>query len=611
MADVQEWIHKLEQGTGTRYLKHLALFLTLLTLTASYNWRAYRNMATEEAMDSAQLARNLAEGKGYTTLFIRPLSIYLLQKASAKPAAALTPGTAQLDGLHPDLANPPAYPLVLAGLMKILPFHFEISMGKSFWNENQKFWWYQPDFFISLFNQALFFLCILLVFFLARRLFDATVAWLSATVFLLTETFWRFSASGLSTMLLLLIFLGLVWCLALLEQGAREGTRSERALVTLAALAGALVGVGALTRYSFGWLMIPVFVFLLSFFGQRRVVLCLAATGAFLVFMAPWVVRNYQVSGTSFGTAGYAAVEATSAFPGNRLERALNPDFRQVGFYDFWYKFLSNTRQIIQSDIPKIGGSWVTAFFLVGLLVGFLSPTISRLRYFLMFSLAVLVVVQALGRTHLSDDSPEINSENLLVLLAPLVFMYAVSMFLLLLGRINFPVPQARYLVIGLFLAVAGMPLIFALLPPRAHPMAYPPYFPPVIQNSARWMKESELMMSDIPWAVAWYGKRQCIWVTLNAQEEFFAINDYQKPIKALYLTPKSLDARFLTDWMRADEHSWGRFIMECLSPRHEVPPSFPLRKAPLGFLPEQMFLTDSERWVATPRQGSVPHIQQ
>ncbi len=28
-------------------------------------------------MDSAQLARNIADGKGYTTLFIRPFSLYL------------------------------------------------------------------------------------------------------------------------------------------------------------------------------------------------------------------------------------------------------------------------------------------------------------------------------------------------------------------------------------------------------------------------------------------------------------------------------------------------------------------------------------------------------
>ena len=39
-----------------------------------YNLREFRNLATPEAMDAAQLARNLAEGKGYTHAFHRPFA---------------------------------------------------------------------------------------------------------------------------------------------------------------------------------------------------------------------------------------------------------------------------------------------------------------------------------------------------------------------------------------------------------------------------------------------------------------------------------------------------------------------------------------------------------
>jgi hypothetical protein len=44
------------------------------------------------------------------------------------------------------------------------------------------------------------------------------------------------------------------------------------------------------------------------------------------------------------------------------------------------------------------------------------------MRIFLLCSMALLFVVQAAGQTHLTSDSPEINSENLLALLAPLGF---------------------------------------------------------------------------------------------------------------------------------------------------------------------------------------------
>ena len=53
-----------------------------------YNWRAFKNMATQEAMDAAQVARNLAQGKGYTTLFIRPFSIFLVKKHNLETQGA-------------------------------------------------------------------------------------------------------------------------------------------------------------------------------------------------------------------------------------------------------------------------------------------------------------------------------------------------------------------------------------------------------------------------------------------------------------------------------------------------------------------------------------------
>ena len=68
-------------------------------------------------------------------------------------------------------------------------------------------------------------------------------------------------------------------------------------------------------------------------------------------------------------------------------------------------------------------------------------------------------------------------------------------------------------------------------------------------------------MMSDVPWAVAWYGRHQCVWLTLNAQDDFFAINDYLKPVQALYLTPETMDGKFVSELVRSGEHSWGSFI--------------------------------------------------
>ena len=202
MAGVQEWIHKLEEGEGTRLIKIGTLVLVLVAVVVVYDFREYRNFSTQEAMDLAQLGRNIAEGRGFTTRFIRPVSVHLLQKHRADR-------NPRLNGEHPDLANPPVYPLLLAGLMKGLPFEYKIA-------DTNEFSRFQPEVLIACFNQALFFGAAFLVFCLARKLFDTGVAWVTALVFLGSNLFWRFSVSGLPTIFLVVIFLGVVWSLVLL-----------------------------------------------------------------------------------------------------------------------------------------------------------------------------------------------------------------------------------------------------------------------------------------------------------------------------------------------------------------------------------------------------------
>ena len=631
MANLQEWIHKLEEGPWLRFLKVTVGILVLLLLVIAYNWRAYRNMDTQGAMDSAQVARNLAEGHGFTTLFIRPFSIYLVKQQNQEKFGVVPPASradyAEIKGMHPDLANPPVYPCLLAGWMKVYPSvlkaaqavrdimpgpikrrlpDFNESLDNRLWQNNNHFWWHPDDFFIAILNEGLLFVIAWLTFLIARRLFDMAVAWTSAIFVLGCDLLWRFSSSGLSTILIILIFMVVVWCLVALEQELREPKRGRRALVLMTVALGLLVGLGGMTRYAFGWMILPVLVFLILYAGQHRLMLCLTMLAVFFATMAPWVIRNYSVSGTPFGTAGYAIIEGTRVFPEHKLERSLNPDFAGKNYATMsMRKLVSNAREIFQDELPRLGGGWVMAFFLVGLMVSFRSPAINRLRYFLLLCIATLLVVQALGRTALSDDSPEINSENLLVLLIPLVLLYGVSLFYMLLDRVELPTPKLRIVIIVVFGLILCQPLLSSFLPPRTPPVNYPPYAPPAIVQYCDWMHEDELMMSDVPWAVAWYGRRQCLPLTLDAQESFFAINDYIKPIRALYLTQRTLDSKFYSDWISAGERSWGSFTLQSLVEKR-IPGSFPLRWSPRGeVLPGQMFLADWERWKKAPDADS------
>jgi hypothetical protein len=175
--------------------------------------------------------------------------------------------------------------------------------------------------------------------------------------------------------------------------------------------------------------------------------------------------------------------------------------------------------------------------------------------------LAVLLAAQALGHTQLSEDSKQINSENLVVLASPLVLMYGVSFFYLLLDQIYLPIRELRYVLIGAFCLIGSLPLLFALLPAAGRtPFSYPPYHPPSIQKAANYAKPDELTMSDIPSAMAWYGHRQCVWLTPKMLPDFSDINDLQRPVTVLYLTKLTLDSRIFSDWLSSAE-SWPYLI--------------------------------------------------
>lgn len=584
---IQDIIHNWQEGSGARVVKIAAALLAFIALAALYDRFTIYDLvraetySSEEAMDGAQLARNVAEGRGYTTDSIRPLALYLLENAA-------DPGQSSkvLAQRVPDLSNPPAYPYLLAGLMKVLPFNFDASQT----------WSYQPEQWISIFNQALFFVAVLLLFLLARRLFDSRVAWLSAVLFAGTRLFWRFSVSGLSTMWIIVIFLAMVWCMVAIENldsAAKEGTGFKSILLAL--LTGALAGVGGLSRYSFAWMIVPVLLFVWMSVTRGKFRLCAVIVVAFAAVMAPWVARNIKLSGQCFGTAGYAVAQETLPFPGDTLERSSDPrgGLRRVGPPDIANKFLINVREICGDELPRFGGNWISGFFLAGLFLPFRNARLNQLRWFLVGSLVFLLAAQALGQTHLSSDVPEINSENLLVLVAPLAFVYGVAMFYTLLDQMELPALDGRGAVVGCSVVILCAPYMLALLAPGNGPETSP-YSPRHIQQTAHLMGTNELLMSDIPSGVAWYGERSCVWLPLDDDKEFFKVDAF-KPVQGLFLTQMTTDKRFLSQ-IKTGAQSWGQFVIDC-SEHGEVPTGFPLRKAPAGLLPAQLFLSDKVRW--------------
>ena len=594
MPTLQELIHSIEEGAGARAMKWAGFIVAFLALAVAYDLRAWRNFSSPEAMDAAQVARNLAEGRGFSTHFIRPASLYLLGNRA---------GAGSLTNAHPDLANAPAYPVLLAAAMRVLPLTYQIPAD----DQTRIF---QPELAIAWVNQGLFLVALLLAWRLALTLFDPMVAWLSAAVMLGADQLWRFSISGLPTMLAVVMLLVLAHLLVAAERGGREETWGAARLYLAAFLAGALAGALGLTRYGLAVLVLPVMFYFNLCFSSRGLSLGLTVLIGFAAVMTPWLLRNHELSGRLFGTAGLAAYQTTDRFPADRLERLLNPendltheDLRQVGIDELFYKLGDRLPGIFQNDLPRLGGSWVTGLFLAAFLVPFRNPSLARLRLFTLLCLPCLTLVQALGQTRLTTLSPDINGENLLVVLVPLVFIFGVGMFVVLLDQLELPPFAGRGIAIGLFLVVVCAPMLFALGRTPRPPMAYPPYHPQVIQERATWLDERELMMSDMPWAVAWYGRRDCVWLPANVAEGFHALNAV-RPVAALYLTSLTMDQHLVSEMIEGEDRVWGDFAANAVV-RREIPDNFPLKYAFAEGFPHQLFLADRERWKAAPAASS------
>jgi len=334
----------------------------------------------------------------------------------------------------------------------------------------------------------------------------------------------------------------------------------------------------------------------------------------FALTMSPWLARNYSLTESVFGTAGMRVHQLTVRFPGDTVERLMNPedagsprDIRQVGLGEYWAKLDEHLPAALQKDLPSFGGNWVVAFFLVGLLVPFRNLSLARLRWWVAGSLFLLLVAQTLGRSHWGTLVPEVNTDNLLVVLAPLVFMMGAGLFAVIVNQSEMsPLFTQRILGPG-FVLVMSLPLVVKLTNGEANRFAYPPYYPPIIQERGSWMAADELTLSDVPWAMAWYGDRQCAWMPASFGPGFLDLHR-RKPVSAAYLTSLTLDRKLVTGQLRGSDPAVGRFAAEAVV-NEEIPPGFPLKHAFAEGFPFQLFLSDRPRWKTRSQTNSVSAV--
>ena len=194
-----------------------------------------------------------------------------------------------------------------------------------------------------------------------------------------------------------------------------------------------------------------------------------------------------------------------------------------------------------------------------------------------------------------SSTADPLGSNQLHMLFIPIMIAFGLAFVLMLASRLSFsnvPLLQGAFTT-GLFV-LSSLPLLLSLLPSSVAPLRFPPYFPPLSNQFRTWVAEGEVLVSDQPWAIAWYADRKSLWMPVKISD-LVAMNDYTSlgaPVAGVFLSPVTGHSRLFADVIKGEYKDWVQAILR--SPG----PTFPFKEAvPLPPDGEFIFFSDRKRW--------------
>lgn len=545
-----------------------AMFAALIVaLILIYLFVHFAGLDSITAIDQAQLSRNLATGKGFTTNYIRPFAMWQLRENGK------TEETVDASRV-PDFFQSPLNPLV-----NVVP----LLLAKGLWKIGPADYVYGPDRFLAGTSMLFFLLSAGVFYIIAKRLFDSRLASVAAILILVTDLFWRFSLSALPQMLMLLLFsLAVLATLLAYEAAAvdRKGFQFGM-LATAGLLFGLLTLAHGLGLWIFaGWLIWVVI------FSKQRILSALVPLAGFLIIVTPWLVRTHLVCGNPFGMGIYAAV--INGDLETSLFNDLNPDFSTN------VPFLSKVRSGIPPQIGQLvsffGTNFVALAFFMALLHPFRSPAVSAFRWCLLLMWVLATVGMAIFGV---EGAVSVN--QLHILFVPLFICYGLAFLLVLWSRLQIPEAFLRQAFIVLIVFLTSVPLLLTVFGGPQRKIQWPPYAPPIIGFLGNWFQEDEVVCSDMPWAVAWYADRKSLLLPRSIRS-FIEIHDFQQlklPVPGLYLTPVSRNQPLFSSIYKGSYKEWVPLITWPPQPR-----GFPLQAfTPLPLENESILFADYERW--------------
>jgi 4-amino-4-deoxy-L-arabinose transferase-like glycosyltransferase len=478
-----------------------------------------------DAMDYGQIARHNLKGEWFQTSFIRPVSLWVTDCS---------------DGV-PDLANPPLYSVYLMPIISIFG---------------------ATDKALIIGSAALHLVILLVVFLFTRAAFNKTVAYYSMFFYLSCSVVLMAAFSGLPQMLAGLLITLLMAVLYFCEDSKWW----------LGIVAGLLCGLCFLTTYSYGLFALPVLLYLIFTLKKKRIVGSLAFLVVFILVISPWLLRNSSLTGNPFFTL-------RSYRPHQMAQMNAAPGSRQPYVFGQYSFLRSVSPQVATSKIPSLEvnknilrqlrsnylnifndttRNLLIVFFLAGIFYRYRNKRIDRVR----FVFYAFIFLEFIALSMMAPDSMK------LVPFAPFIIIMGTAFFISCIERVRPKYFIARLGIIAVFI-VANLYITIAIIKPndQAVQQSGGNIFKGLAAETVTAIaQEDEAILTNIPWAVAWYSRMEAIWFP-PIYRDINRINSI-RPFSLVFYSPRMLAPH--------QDQSWPMYQQIFVNKR--IPPDFPLQ---------------------------------
>lgn len=458
-----------------RILVTIGVFVAIFAFVLIFYKNSPAGLSDKSAVDIAQVARNISDGKGFTTRFIRPFNISLNKSDSTD---------------LPEMNHAPAYPYAVSMLFKIKSPSDQVVVWTSL---------------------AFLILSIISTYLLGNLIFDWRVGLLSAAALATSLPVLQVAISGQEWTLAAFCFTLLLYLIGLHHKSAIK----DRLVVgiVLTVLVSVMLAALYMTSRITVLLAIPVLLYFV-FTGSRRWLNTIVFVVAFLSLIGWGVYTNSECTGSPvLGINAWDVMADSSAFPGNTLYRSTNPMNMELErtllfpieqFSAFSEKLMRRSSDMTEELILLLG-LVALPFAVVCVLYKFKNPTANAVRGLLYGMLPLMVVSFAVYSV----------DEGAIVVFVPVLAVFAAGYFFLLLNAKKLHPVYSKFLIGGFVLATCFGALTNIIW--KDSPSA-------PTQSSAgdKFFASlggrgfNQVVYTDVPWVAAWRTTGTAVWLPLE-----------------------------------------------------------------------------------------------